>query len=126
MRSEREPTFRNPPAVEVVLAVAFDAIPGFGTVQLGLLWQKKFRVSFPQVEEHPTYHPSIEQFEIPPPTSYLFNCWPVHPVFDFGLRIVMERISYRCNELGSLETGERIRQGLGFPIPVTIPSGPLL
>ena len=45
------------------MAVSFDPLPGIRTVQLGLLWQSKFRHRFPRVEEQPPIEPAVENFE---------------------------------------------------------------
>jgi hypothetical protein len=57
------PDYRNPPVIEVALAVGFEPIEGLGTVQLGQLWVERFGVEFPRVEEQPPLQPAaVERF----------------------------------------------------------------
>ena len=66
------PSFQNPPVVEVVLGVQFDAIKALGTPQIGLLWQE-FREQLPKTEDQPPLEPEIEQFALPASHSLGFH-----------------------------------------------------
>lgn len=56
------PEFENPPVVEVVLSVQFSELRNFGTVHAGLLWDKRFRKSYPIFSEHGSIEPRFETF----------------------------------------------------------------
>jgi uncharacterized protein (TIGR04255 family) len=56
------PSFREPPVIEVVLAVSFETMQGLDNVQVGRLWEAEFRADFPKVEEQPPYFPPVERF----------------------------------------------------------------
>jgi uncharacterized protein (TIGR04255 family) len=56
------PSFRQPPVVEVVLAVSFEPIEGLGSLQIGQLWAQHFRAAFPKTEEQAPYFPPMERF----------------------------------------------------------------
>lgn len=55
------PDFDNPPVVETVLSVQFEALSLLRTAHLGLLWQQ-YRGSFPKTDERPPLDSVIEQF----------------------------------------------------------------
>lgn len=57
-----ELNFEQPPVAEVVIAVSFEPISGLALVDLGLLWDAKFRESFPFTEEQPPFEMPIERF----------------------------------------------------------------
>ena len=54
------PDFDNPPLVEVVLSVQFSDLQSYRTVHPGLLWERKFRESFPEFAEQPPLDPLFE------------------------------------------------------------------
>lgn len=56
------PDFDRPPLVEVVLSVQFADLRGYRTVHAGLLWERKFRESFPEFAEKPALDPVFETF----------------------------------------------------------------
>src|SRR5579862_4576764 len=81
------PSFEMPPVVEVVLGVQFEAIKGFGTPQIGLLWQQ-FRDRFPLTEDQAPLEPQVERFGAarPPFPGFAFHfklptprCWFLNP-----------------------------------------------
>lgn len=57
------PSFRKPPIVEVVTAVAFRRLP-LGVVPMGELVRDVFLEHFPKVEERPPHDPPIERFGV--------------------------------------------------------------
>lgn len=57
------PDFKNPPVVEVALAVQFESLAELCAPQLGALWHAKFRTQFPRVEEHAPLAPMMERFD---------------------------------------------------------------
>jgi uncharacterized protein (TIGR04255 family) len=59
------PEFRDPPVIEVVLAVTFRPIPGFRIVHYGQLWERHFKEAFPTVLEQARVQPLIEQLDSP-------------------------------------------------------------
>lgn len=54
------PSFENPPVIETVLSVQFEALQAFSTVHFGLFWEK-VRNRFPETKDHPALPPAIEQ-----------------------------------------------------------------
>jgi uncharacterized protein (TIGR04255 family) len=62
------PDFERPPLVEVVLSVQFSDLRGYRSVHPGLLWDRKFRDSFPEFAEHAPLSPVFETFG-PTPTE---------------------------------------------------------
>lgn len=60
------PDFRDPPLVETVLSLQFQALQEFNLAHVGLLWHK-FRHTFPLVEEHTPLNAVRETFEVPSP-----------------------------------------------------------
>lgn len=60
-RPDDLPNFENPPLAETVLSVQFEALRGFGTAHLGLLWNE-FSHAFPQTEDQAALAPIIEEF----------------------------------------------------------------
>ena len=61
LSSSALPDYSDPPVIEVALSVQFDALAGYGSVHLGLLWQK-FKNEFPDVQERPAVAHTTEQF----------------------------------------------------------------
>ncbi len=61
--SMRVASFRSPPVVEVVAAVALDGMAGpeAGPL-LGAYWRERLRLRFPRLEQQPPYLPAIEAF----------------------------------------------------------------
>lgn len=57
------PDFTNPPVVEVVLGVQYEALTALRTPQIGLLWSE-FREHFPKLEEHAPLDPMMERFGV--------------------------------------------------------------
>jgi uncharacterized protein (TIGR04255 family) len=60
-RPEHLPDFDDPPVVETVLSVQFEALPLIRTAHLGLLWNE-YQASFPKTEDRPTLDPVVELF----------------------------------------------------------------
>lgn len=56
------PSFRQPPVVEVVLAVSFETIPGFDNLQILRFWESQLQANFPKVEQQARYEPPVERF----------------------------------------------------------------
>jgi len=56
------PSFREPPVIEVVLAVSFETIQGLDNLQVSRLWDTEFRTDFPKVEQQSPYLPPVERF----------------------------------------------------------------
>jgi uncharacterized protein (TIGR04255 family) len=56
------PSFREPPVVEVVLAVSFETIPGFDNLQILRFWESQLQADFPKVEQQARYGPPVERF----------------------------------------------------------------
>ncbi len=54
------PSFENPPVIETVLSVQFEALQAFSTVHFGLFWEK-VRNRFPETKDHPALPPTIER-----------------------------------------------------------------
>jgi len=54
------PSFRNPPIVEVAIAVQYEEIPGLLAPHLGVIWEK-FRDRFPGLEQHPPVPTRLER-----------------------------------------------------------------
>jgi uncharacterized protein (TIGR04255 family) len=63
------PDFGDPPVVEVVFSIQFEAVAEFSAPYIGLLWQR-FRSEFPEVEEHPPIQDSTESFDPPRPPTF--------------------------------------------------------
>lgn len=63
MSRPRIADFERPPVVEVVLSVQFEELAGFGTPQVGLLWQR-YREQFPVTEQHPPLSTTLEVFGV--------------------------------------------------------------
>lgn len=57
------PSFRKPPIVEVVTAVAFRRLP-LGLVPMGDLARTVFLKHFPRIDERPPHEPPIERFGV--------------------------------------------------------------
>ncbi len=64
--SDQLPAFDAPPVIEVVLAVAFEPLPGLSNVRLVETWVELFRSRFPSAEERPAYDAPIELFDVSP------------------------------------------------------------
>ena len=61
--STRVASFRSPPVVEVVAAVALDGMAGPEVAPLlGAYWRERLRSRFPRLEQQPPYSPTIEEF----------------------------------------------------------------
>ncbi len=56
------PSFREPPVVEVVLAVSFETIPGLDNLQILRFWEGQLQAYFPKVEQQAPYSPPVERF----------------------------------------------------------------
>jgi uncharacterized protein (TIGR04255 family) len=56
------PSFREPPVVEVILAVSFEPIPGFDNLQILRFWESQLQADFPKVEQQAPYIPPVERF----------------------------------------------------------------
>lgn len=67
-KSERLPSYRNPPVIEVVASVQFDPFPNASIVHLGLLWQR-FRQQFPNVESQLPLAPVVERLGVRAPLN---------------------------------------------------------
>jgi uncharacterized protein (TIGR04255 family) len=61
MTSQKLPSFRNPPVVEVVLGVQFDPLPRFSTAHLGAFW-KTLGPEWTGLEDVPPLPPQFERF----------------------------------------------------------------
>ncbi|GAB4135364.1 MAG: hypothetical protein Tsb009_01530 [Planctomycetaceae bacterium] len=59
------PDFGDPPVVEVILGVQFDAFEDLNSIKMGVLWNKLFQQRFPIVEEHGELAPQYERFGVP-------------------------------------------------------------
>ncbi len=71
-------SFRSPPVVEVIAAVAFEGMsqPEVAPL-LGAYWRERLREQFPRLEQQPPYFPPTEQFPAPGPFGQLH--WSVGP-----------------------------------------------
>lgn len=58
--SQACPNFENPPVIETVLSVQFEALQTFSTIHFGLFWDK-VRNRFPETKDHPALPPTIEK-----------------------------------------------------------------
>jgi len=58
------PDFRDPPVVEVALAIQFEPLTRLRTPHLGLLWSI-WKDRFSRIEEHPPLDPIVERFGMP-------------------------------------------------------------
>jgi uncharacterized protein (TIGR04255 family) len=56
------PDYEHPPLVEVVLSVQFAELQAYRTVHAGLLWEQKFRRSYPLFAEQAPINPVFEVF----------------------------------------------------------------
>ncbi len=63
-------SFRSPPVVEVVAAVALSGMPPEAGPLLAAFWREQLKKQFPRLEQQPPYFPPTEQF---PPSSAQFN-----------------------------------------------------
>lgn len=61
MSSGGLPKYKNPPVVETVLGVQFEALPKFGNAHLGFFW-KQLGADWPSVSDAPCLEPEFERF----------------------------------------------------------------
>lgn len=95
-----ELSFAEPPVVEVALSVSFSTAESFHAGHLGVLWESKFKDSFPRVEVQAGEPPPVEQL----------NDRPIPPAFGLQVQagpipMRMWLLNTRGTELIQLQTG---------------------
>jgi uncharacterized protein (TIGR04255 family) len=111
------PDFEKPPLVEVVLSVQFSDLRGYRSVHHGLLWDRKFRDSFPQFAEHAPLDPVFETFG---PRSaerprFRLEQMPGPPVPRLWLMNIDKSHLIQVQVNRFLHNWRRIETGAGYP-----------
>lgn len=79
MAGPSPPEFRKPPVVEVALAVGFQPLTGFRSVEIGHLWDL-YKAEFPNATDQAPIEMPIEQFgKTPGPPQIAFELMAIPP-----------------------------------------------